>query len=222
MGEVIGEILPTALGVAISPVPIIAVILMLLAPRARSASIAFFAGWVVGVAVVLAIMIALVGPSGGEADDPSTLAAVLKLILGAAALFLAAHQWRTRPRQGTDPQLPAWMKAVDTMTSGRAAGLGILLSAVNPKNLTLCLAGGATIGGAGLSLGQNLVAGAVFVVLASLSIGAPVIGYLIVSDRLRAPLEELRGWLTLHNAAVMTVLLLVIGVALVGKGIAGL
>jgi len=35
MGGVIGDLLPTALGVAISPVPIIAVILMLLAPRAR-------------------------------------------------------------------------------------------------------------------------------------------------------------------------------------------
>ena len=34
MGEVIGDLLPVALGVAISPVPIIAVILMLLAPDA--------------------------------------------------------------------------------------------------------------------------------------------------------------------------------------------
>lgn len=35
MGEVIGELLPLARGVAISPVPIIAVILMLLTPQRR-------------------------------------------------------------------------------------------------------------------------------------------------------------------------------------------
>jgi hypothetical protein len=35
-------------------------------------------------------------------------------------------------------------------------------------------------------------------------------------------LSSLRGWLTQHNAAVMTVLLLVIGVVLIGKGVGGL
>ena len=48
MGGVIGDLLPTALGVAISPVPIIAVILMLLAPRAKAASVGFLLGWVSG------------------------------------------------------------------------------------------------------------------------------------------------------------------------------
>lgn len=37
MGEVIGELLPLGLGVAISPLPIIEVILMLLAPHAGTA-----------------------------------------------------------------------------------------------------------------------------------------------------------------------------------------
>lgn len=175
-----------------------------------------------GIAAVLAIVIALVGPSGGDADEPSTASAVIKLVLGVAATLLGVRQWQTRPREGEEPALPAWMKAVDTMTPTKAAGLGLLLSAVNPKNLTLCLAGGATIGGAGLSLGQNVTAAAVFVVLASVSIGAPVLGYLVAAERLRDPLNELRGWLTVHNAAVMTILLLVIGVTLVGKGIAGL
>ena len=45
MGTVIGDLLPLALGVAISPVPIIAVILMLLSPRAGAASLGFAVGW---------------------------------------------------------------------------------------------------------------------------------------------------------------------------------
>ncbi len=36
MGEAIGQALPFAVGVALSPVPIIAVILMLVTPRARA------------------------------------------------------------------------------------------------------------------------------------------------------------------------------------------
>jgi hypothetical protein len=41
MGSVIGDFLPQALGVAISPVPIIATILMLLAPKAGATSVGF-------------------------------------------------------------------------------------------------------------------------------------------------------------------------------------
>ena len=36
MGTAIGEILPLAVGIAISPIPIIAAILMLLSPKARA------------------------------------------------------------------------------------------------------------------------------------------------------------------------------------------
>ena len=43
-------------------------------------------------------------------------------------------------------------------------------------------------------------------------------------DRLLSelPLDEVKAWLTQNNAAVMAVLLLVLGVALIGKGISGL
>ena len=46
-----------AIGVAISPVPIIAVILMLFSKRARSNGIAFLVGWVVALVVVGSIVL---------------------------------------------------------------------------------------------------------------------------------------------------------------------
>ena len=114
------------------------------------------------------------------------------------------------------------MSAVDTMTTVKAGGLGALLAAVNPKNLTLCLAGGVTIGSGGLPTGETAVAIAVFVTIASCSIAVPVLGYLVAADRMQRPLEEMRSWLTLHNPAVMSVLLLVIGISILGQGVAGL
>ncbi|WP_019146307.1 GAP family protein [Aeromicrobium massiliense] len=221
MNEVVGELLPLALGVAISPVPIIAVILMLLAPRARAASVAFLAGWVVGITVVVGLVALLVDPATGDEDAP-TWVAVVKLVLGVVVLLLAVQQWRGRPRAGQNVELPGWMAAIDKVTPVRAGGLGALLSGLNPKNLALGVAAGVAIGGGGLSGGQAVGAAAVFVVLAASSVAVPVLGYLVAADRLRGPLDELRTWLTAHNAAVMTVLLLVIGVAMVGKGLAGL
>lgn len=223
MGDVIGELLPTAIGVAISPVPMIAVILMLLAPRAKAASVGFLLGWVVGTAAVVTVAAVLVDPvDDSTASAPSTFSSVLKLLLGAVAVLLGVRNWRSRPRDGQTPELPKWMAAIDTMTPVKATGLGLLLSGVNPKNLTLGLAGGLVIGAGDLNSGETAVAVAVFVVIASSSIAVPVLGYLFAQDRVRQPLDELRVWLTHNNSTVMAVLLLVIGVTILGKGLEGL
>lgn len=223
MGEVIGEILPAALGVAISPVPVIAVILMLLAPGAQASSLAFAAGWVVGVLAVVTVSTLVVDPAA-DADSGETpgWVGIAKIVLGGAALLLAGRQWHTRPRPGEDPALPGWMSAIDTVTPPRALGLGVVLAAVNPKNLTLGLSAGVAIGAGGLPAGETAIAIAVFAALASVTVAAPVAGYLVAHERLQGPLDELRQWLTVHNAAVMTVLLLVIGTAILGQGVAEL
>jgi uncharacterized membrane protein YidH (DUF202 family) len=223
MPPVIGDILPLALGVAISPVPIIAVILMLLSPRATGTSLGFLVGWVAGVTVVVTAVTLLVDPvQPDDSSEPSTALTVFKLVLGAAAIGLAVMQWRGRPAKGESGTLPGWMSAIDTMTPVRATALAAALAGVNPKNLTLCLAGAATIGGAGLSGEQTAVAIATFVVIASSTVALPVLGYLVARDRMAGPLDGLRDWLTDNNATVMSVLLLVIGAVILGKGIAGL
>ena len=220
MSSVIGDILPLALGVAISPIPIIAAILMLLSPKAKGTSVGFLLGWVLGI-VVAVVVFTLLGSIIPEQDpdEAKPIAGVVKILLGAGLLFLALRQWRSRPAPGETAALPKWMAAIDTMTAGRGFVLGFLLSAVNPKNLLMAAGAGVIIGTSGLTGGEITVAIAVFVVIAACSVAAPVIAYLVASKRMAAPLEALRGWLVQNNATVMAVLLLVIGVVLVGKGI---
>lgn len=222
MGQVVGDILPVALGVAISPVPVIAVVLMLLAPRATTASVGFLLGWIAGVSVVVAAVAFLAGGVATDDGEPSTAAAIVQLVLGVLLLLVAARQWRSRPRRGETPELPKWMAAIDSFTAWKAAGLAFLLVAFNPKNLALALTGGVTIAAGDLSAGRTWIAIAIFVVIASASVGLPVIGYLLARSRMRHPLEELRVWLTDNNAAVMSVLMLVLGVSTLGKGLGAL
>ncbi|GAA4379827.1 GAP family protein [Agromyces bauzanensis] len=220
MGAAIGDILPLAVGIAISPIPIIAAILMLLSPKARSTSVGFLGGWVLGIAVAataFTLLSSVLPESDEDAANPVT--AVIQLVLGAGLLFLALRQWRSRPAPGVEPPLPKWMAGIDTMTAGRALGLGFLLAAVNPKNLLLGAAAGVAVGSAGLDPGAIVVVLLVFTVIAAASVALPVIAYLVASDRMAAPLERLRAWLVHNNATVMAVLLLVIGAVLIGKGI---
>lgn len=221
MNEVIGATLPLALGIAISPIPIIAAILMLLSPRARVTSVGFLLGWITGIVVAVTVftLLASVMPSGG-ADEPQPIKGGLQLALGVLLMLLALRQWRGRPRAGQEPALPKWMQAIDKITFPVAIGLGFLLSAVNPKNLLLAAGAGVEIGSAGLEFGAILAAIAVFTAIAASTVLVPVVGYLIAADRLRGPLDALRGWLANENAVIMAILLTVLGVVLIGKGIA--
>jgi threonine/homoserine/homoserine lactone efflux protein len=220
MGGVIGEILPLALGVAISPIPIIAAILMLLSPKAKATSVGFLIGWIAGiiVATVAFTLLSAVLPEN-DPDASSPVQGTIKLVLGLLLILLAARQWRGRPHGQAAPELPKWMSAIDTLTAVKAAGLGILLSALNPKNLIMAAGAGIAIGGGGLGNGQIVVVIAVFTVIAACTVAVPVIAYLAAADRMAQPLETLREWLGRENAVVMSVLLLVIGVVMVGKGI---
>jgi len=221
VGRVIGELLPLAIGVAISPLPIIAAIVMLLTRRAGLTSLGLLVGWVVGIVVATVVFVFVASTVGlDESSGPSTAGSWVKIGLGVLLLLLAARQWRGRPRPGQPVTMPKWMSAIDSFTLGKAAGLGFVLSAVNPKNLVICATAGATIGAAALSGGQNAVA--VFTVIGASTVAAPVVGYALAKERMRRPLDELRHWLEAHNNAVMSLLLLVIGVTVIGKGIGGL
>lgn len=224
MNGVIGDLLPLAVGIAISPVPIIAVILMLLAPRAGGASVGYLLGWVAGIVLITTVTALVLGAAADTDDDsgPSTVTAVVILLLGIGLLVLAYGQWRARPKPGAHAALPAWMATIDQITPVKATGLGFLLSAVNPKNLAMSAAAGAVVAGGGLSVGQNIVAVAVFTAIAASTVLVPVVGYLVARQRMAPALSALREWLEHNNAVVMAVVLLVIGAVLIGKGIAAL
>ncbi|MDH6281716.1 threonine/homoserine/homoserine lactone efflux protein [Prescottella agglutinans] len=222
MGTAIGDVLPLAIGVAVSPIPIIATILMLLTPRAGSTATAFLAGWVLGIAVAYAIFVVVGSAIDLSTDsDGNAVTATIRLVLGLLMLGLAAKQWRGRPAPGEEPTMPAWLSAMDKVTPVKAVALGFALSAVNPKNLLMIVGAAVAVSQLALSAGSIVVVGIVFTVLAASTVAAPVIGYFTMRERATSWLNGLKTWLTANNAAVMSVLLLVIGVSLIGKGIGG-
>jgi Sap, sulfolipid-1-addressing protein len=221
MGAAVGDILGLAAGVAVSPLPIVAMILVLATPRGRTNGILFGAGWLAGLAGLGAVVLALAGPAdGSEGGEPAPWTGWLKLVLGLVLLLAAVRQWRGRPAPGAEPEMPRWMAGVDRLRPGAALGLGALLSAVNPKNGGLTIAAAATIAAAGLSGGGQAVVLAVFVLIGSVGVLAPLVLYLVAGAGAARTLDNWKTWAAIHNAAVMAVLFLVFGLKLVGDGIA--
>lgn len=223
MGEAIGQVLSFGVGVALSPVPIIAVVLMLGTPRARSNGVAFLVGWLAGLLVVGTLVLLLAG--GADPSDegqPATWVSVVEIVLGALLLLVALRLWRGRPAPGQAAELPKWMRAIDTFTPGRSAAIAAALSGVNPKNLLLTLGAAAAIAKTGIDTGQQIVALVVFALIGTIGPGIPVAIYFAMGDRAPKLLSDLKTWLGVHNTAIMTVLCVVIAAKLVGEGIAGL
>ncbi|MEJ1088618.1 GAP family protein [Microbacterium sp. Mu-80] len=221
MLEVIGDVLPNAVGIAISPIPIIAVILMLMSPRSKQLGLGFLVGWLLGVLVVTAIFTLLAGvvPEPETSDDSKPVMAVIQLALGLLLLLLAVRQWRSRPAHGETAELPAWMSKTDMMKPLAATGFAFLLGGVNPKNLLLAAAAGSMIGHGELQLPEQLIVVLIFGVIATLTVAIPVIFVIAAPQKAAEVLAGVRTWLTANNAVIMTVLFVVLGISVVGKGL---
>jgi threonine/homoserine/homoserine lactone efflux protein len=153
---------------------------------------------------------------------PSTISFVVKLLLGLLFLFLAYRNWQGRPKEGEEVEMPKWMAGIESFTPGKALGIGLLLSGLNPKNLSLTLAAAVSIAQAGLTVAEGWILLAVFIILASLTVGVPVLYYLTAGERAEQTLTTWKAWLTTNNATVMFVLLLIFGVKLLADGLGGL
>lgn len=223
MGQAIGGSLPLAVGIALSPIPIIAVVLMLTSHRARVNGPVFVLGWLLGLGVVGAIVLVLAGPAGASASGASaTWVSWVKIVLGVLLLVVGGRQFRGRPRGAVEPAMPRWMARIDQTSPPAAAGLAAMLAGVNPKNLLLAVGGAATIAQTGISGGEQALAYLVFALVGTLGVGVPVAIYFAMGTRSEKILAGLKDWMSQHNAVIMTVLCLIIGAKLIGDGISAL
>ncbi len=223
MRTVIGEILPLAVVVTVSPINIVAAILLLFGERPVLHASSYLAGFMVGVASVLGVLTAVAGAADLSTDSQrSRGASGLLLALGILLVVVAVRKFRTRPAPGETTPLPSWMDGLAAFGPGRSLVVGLTVGAANPKNIAVGLASAVTIASAGLAAGQVVGVVAVYTVLASLGVATPVVAMVLLGDRADEVLRGWQTWLNRNNAAMMAVLYLVFGVILVGKGIGGI
>ena len=220
MKTVIGEILPLALVVTLSPINIIPSILLLFGRRPLLGASAFLAGFLAGVAAVLAGLVALVGvvdlaPSSGH----TSWAKAIKLVLGIYLLVAAVRKFRSRPRGDDEGSMPGWMDGIASSSPTRSLGVGAVLGASNPKNLVVGLAAAVVLASAGLPASQQLIAGGIYVLVAVLGVATPIVAMLVLGERSGEVLEGWKLWLRQNNATVMSVLFFIFGVILISQSL---
>lgn len=222
MAQAIGQMLPGAVGVAVSPLSIAAVVLMLVTPRGRVNGPVFVLGWWIGLAVLGAIALSIAGAANAsENGTPATWVDAVKLLLGVGLLLIAVRQWGRRPHGSGQAATPKWMGALDTFTPVKAGAAGVFLSGLNPKNLVLGIGAAVEIAQTGISTGQEVATWVIFVAIASIGVTAPIVIYFAMGNRSGPLLDRVKNWMVQNNATILAALLLILGVKLIGDAISG-
>jgi len=210
-----------AVGISITPLAMVAALVLLSTPRARTNGLAFVAGWLIGLGLLGAVALLVLGSAHtGGSRNPAHWVSWLKIVVGLLLLPVGWYELRRhRHVQGRAATMPVWVGRVDDIKPPMSLGLGGVLAGARPKNILLVLAGSLVITQAGLSDGGTGIALLVFVVVGTVGVAVPVIIYFVMGDRGPEILDRLEGWLRLNTGAVMGVLCLVIGADLVGRGI---
>ena len=218
MIEVLGDTLPFAVGLLLSPSPIIAALLILLSPSGTAGGVTYGLGRLVGVAVV-AVLVSLLTEVITIESGSSLVSASLRIALGVALLGFAVVKWLRRPKTTDHVPLPFWMASVEGMSPTGAAGLGFLLPVANPKELALTIGAGLIIGGAGLPRAATISLAMCYTVIGCLTVIVPIAAFVVDRERMVGPLGRARSWLVQNNDTIISVVFVVIGSMLIGAGI---
>ncbi|HEY5144833.1 MAG TPA: GAP family protein [Solirubrobacteraceae bacterium] len=220
MASALTDVLPLGFAVALSPLPVIACVLMLLSDEGRVNAVALLCGWTLTIGMIAGVVVAAgidVAPSGRT----PTWAALAELVVGAALVAVGLLAWARRHDGGAEWG-SRWLTVADGIRPPAAFGLAALLAIFNVKDAALMVDAGAHLRRAGLSVLQELVVLVLFALAASVAVAVPLAVDLLAGDRAGPVLRRWHRWLERHSRTAAGVLLGLLGVFLLGTGLASL
>ncbi|MFJ3033542.1 GAP family protein [Curtobacterium pusillum] len=216
----IAALVPGAVGIALSPLPVASVVFLLGHRRGYGSAVACAAGWMAAVAVALVIAVS-VGEQLPAPTDGPPVQALVALVTSVVLFVLAAWQWVRRRLPDGSPASTRWADAMEALGPGHAFGLGALLF-VSPKSVVLAFAAGLTLGDADPRAAPTVVVGAVFVLASGVVVLLPVVLAVALGPRAERPLEAMRSWIARWGVHALVVVLVVLGVVQLVIGLTGL
>jgi hypothetical protein len=216
--QALGSLLPIGVAAALSSVPIMATILILLSDQRKQSAVPFLVGWVLGAIILVSLGTiaanAIPQPRPRQAD---TTAGVLEILLGAA---LVVYSLRSMFRAGGSASGSAskWAEAVGALGPAKSFGLGLALN-IRPKGLILSAAASLVLRSAKLDFDATVVLVVVYSLIATSTVTIPIVATLVSPDRMEPRLISARDWLDEHGHVVTATVTLLIGVIIVGSGI---
>ena len=203
------------LAITLEPIPLTTFILVLASKGGVRKGAAFIFGWLLSLAVVIALTVLVTGNKPPKSNTAPSLAALaVKVLIGVVLVIIAVRQWRRMGKPKKPKKTPKWQTGIDNMSPWFAIALGPL---TQPWGLVA--AGVAVITEAKLSSWQSYIALFGFCVIATIT-------YLVMEvyagfrpAQTQAFLTRTRTWIDTHTDQMIIVVSLVLGFWLIGKSI---
>ena len=219
MLSALGQVLPIAVAVAFSSVPITATILILLSPKRNISGAAFLIGWVAGLTIVAAA-----ATFGAQALPITSLRTeqaafgIAEIVIGAALVIFGIVSGVRAVRDPAPAQGAKWLSAVKSFGPRPSFGLAVILN-FRPKGLLLGVAAGLAIGSEGMAVSDAVIAIAFYVLISASTVAIPIISTIAMPELMQPRLVSAQQWLELHGRLVTALLMGLIGVVILGAGI---
>jgi len=216
--EVLGISLPLALGIAAAPWAIISLMMLLLTPKAVSNAYAFLMGWFFGLMLIGIVILNSPGLMN-DSGEPSRTMGWIRLGMGAVFLIFSLFLFKRIPKRKDQQTIPKWIERLDAFGFFHASMIGLFMSTLNLKNSSMVVVGAASIGRAGLSNKQELVALIVFCIVASIGVMIPHTIFLLFREKAEFIFGKIKVWILKNRVLILLGILLVFGGMSLYKGI---
>ena len=209
------NLLLIGLAVALDPLPLTAFVVILPSKRGVRKGAAYVFGWLVSLAIVVAVTVVATGNNPPKPNTvPSLASLAVKIAIGTVLVVIAVRQRRRRGQPKKPKKPPKWQEHVDNMSPWFAMGLAPTL-----QPWTLIAAGAATVVEAKLTSWESFLALFGFCILGSASYIAMEIYAGFRPEQSQAFLAKFRTWMETHTDQVIIIGCLLLGFWLIASSI---
>lgn len=209
------DLILIGLAITLEPVPLTAFILVLASKGGVRKGAAFIFGWLLSIAVVMAVTVLMTGNKPPKPSTAPSLAALaVKIALGVVLVIIGVRQYRKIGQPKKPKKQPKWQTGIDNMSPWYAMGFAPLV-----QPWALIAAGAADIVEAKLSGWQSYLALFLFALISTGAYLAMEIYAAFRPEQGQRLLASLRTWLDTHTDQVVVVVSLALGFWLIGKSV---
>ena len=218
MIEALKEAFPMAIGLALSPFPVIAIIMILMTPRAKGNALGFLLGWFLGI-YAIGCLVYLIPGLKSDQGEPTAISGVLRILVGLVLLIFAIRLWLQKAKTNDQVATPKIFKKMDTLDFGKSIAIGPLFSVVNVKNMAFSAAGAARLNTSLSDHAEFFISLAFFALTASLTLIFPLVVFILIGKKIEHRFLIWKQWLIKNNKVLLMLILTFISVILIKAGI---